>query len=226
MGILARFFLILFFSVGSELVLAQTSPQTQTWKAVFADLALDSVSSIRLETHYRTFDFFGSRAQTIIRPSYTKKISPYIKLSAGYSYLGTTKGEQTLEEHNLWEQVFYSIPLRKAILFGWLRVEQRLMEQMGSEFAYGARARFRMGLRYPLAALAHGKVDFMTFNEVFLLTEGSLPTTFNQNWTFFGFRIPLAPQATLVSGYQRITAGNGAAVVQKNLWSSILFVRI
>ena len=207
-------------------VSAQEATQTQTWKAVFTDLALDSVSSIRLETHYRTFDFFGSRAQYIIRPSYTKKIHPWISLSGGYSYLGNTKAGNTLDEHNLWEQVFFAIPYKKATFFGWLRVEQRLMEQMGSEFAYGARARFRMGLRYPLAALVHGKVDFMIFNEVFLLTEGSLPTTFNQNWTFFGFRIPLAPKAILVSGYQRITAGNGAAAVQKNLWSSILFVRL
>ncbi len=207
-------------------VSAQEATQTQTWKAVFTDLALDSVSSIRLETHYRTFDFFGSRAQYIIRPSYTKKINPYIKLSAGYSYLGNTKGEQTLSEHNIWEQIFYSIPLRKAIVFGWLRAEQRLMETPASDFEYGGRIRFRLGLRYPLASLAHGKVDFMMFNEVFLLTEGSLPTTFNQNWNFFGFRIPLATKTVLATGYQRITAGNGAATVQKNLWSSILFVRL
>ncbi|CAI8181887.1 MAG: Uncharacterised protein [SAR116 cluster bacterium] len=199
---------------------------TQTWKAVFTDLALDSVSSIRLETHYRTFDFFGERAQYIIRPSYTKKINPYIRLSAGYSFLGTTKGELSLDEHNIWEQIFYNIPLRKAIFFGWLRAEQRLMEQSSNEFTRGGRIRFRMGVRYPLAALTHGNLELMVFNEVFMITERSLPTTFNQNWNFFGFRIPLAPKTVLATGYQRITAGSGAEAVQKNLWSSILFVRI
>ena len=66
----------------------------------------------------------------------------------------------------------------------------------------------------------------MIFNEVFMLTKSLFPHTFNQNWTFVGFRAVLTPKATLESGYQRIHQDKQGSVLEKNLWSSILFIRL
>ena len=57
----------LFFLSSVSLVSAQ---ETYTWNAVFADYQIDSVQGVRLETHYRTKDFWGGQQQFILRPSY------------------------------------------------------------------------------------------------------------------------------------------------------------
>jgi hypothetical protein len=70
------------------------------------------------------------------------------------------------------------------------------------------------------------KLEFMAFNEIFMLTKDFFPPHFYQNWTFLGFRAVLSPKATLVSGYQRIHQDKQGAILEKNLWSSILFIRL
>ena len=128
---LARVALIggLFFMSSTSVVSGQ---ETYTWNAVFADYQLDSVQGIRLETHYRTKDVFGGQQQFILRPSYVRKINSQLTLSGGYSFLNTEKQAVFLKEHNVWQQVFYTIPLKKSTFFGWLRAEERLVENTTS----------------------------------------------------------------------------------------------
>ena len=76
----------LLFLSSASLVSAQ---DTFTWNAVFADYQIDSVQGIRLETHYRTKDFWGGQQQFILRPSYVRKLNNQITLSGGYSFLNT-----------------------------------------------------------------------------------------------------------------------------------------
>ena len=213
---------VLFFLSSTSVASAQ---ETYTWNAVFADYQLDSVQSIRLETHYRTKDIFGGQQQFILRPSYVRKINSQLTLSGGYSFLNTEKQAVFLEEHNVWQQIFYTIPLEKSTFFGWLRAEERWVEKTASEFDFGGRLRFRFGWRKPVLGLGK-KFEFMAFNEVFMFTKNLFPHTFNQNWTFLGFRAVLSPKATLMSGYQRIHQDKQGAILEKNLWSSILFIRL
>lgn len=221
---LARVALIggLFFMSSTSVVSGQ---ETYTWNAVFADYQLDSVQGIRLETHYRTKDVFGGQQQFILRPSYVRKINSQLTLSGGYSFLNTEKQAVFLKEHNVWQQIFYTIPLKKSTFFGWLRAEERWVENTASEFDFGGRFRVRFGWRKPILGLGK-KLEFMAFNEVFMFTKNLFPHTFNQNWTFLGFRALLSPKATLVSGYQRIHQDKQGAILEKNLWSSILFIRL
>ena len=102
----------LFFLSSASLVSAQ---ETYTWNAVFADYQIDSVQGIRLETHYRTKDFWGGQQQFILRPSYVRKLNNQITLSGGYSFLNTEKQAVFLEEHNLWQQVFSCLVKRIVI---------------------------------------------------------------------------------------------------------------
>ena len=104
----------LFFLSSVSLVSAQ---ETYTWNAVFAEYQIDSVQGVRLETHYRTKDFWGGQQQFILRPSYVRKLHTQITLSGGYSFLNTEKQAVFLEEHNVWQQVFYTIPLEKSTFF-------------------------------------------------------------------------------------------------------------
>jgi hypothetical protein len=220
------FFLLLSFSFLIQISIAQEQLQQNTWTAVFADYKLDSLSSVRLELHYRTRDFFGGLEQTIVRPSYVRKINKWISLSGGYSYLGNVIAGKTLTENNLWEQVFFSVPLQNTAFFGWIRAEQRWMENTIGDINYAGRLRFRMGVRHPLFNLKNESVELIVFDELFMITKDLLPHTFNQNWTFIGFRARLVANAVLVSGYQRNTLAKCDNRVHINIWSSILFITL
>jgi len=220
------FFLLLAFNFLIQNSTAQEQLQQNTWTAVFADYELDSVSNVRLEVHYRTRDFFGGLEQTIIRPSFVRKLNKQISLSGGYSFLGNVIAGETLTENNLWEQVFYSIPLQKTTFFGWIRAEQRWMENTIGDINYEGRLQFRIGVRQPLFNLKNESVEFMAFDELFMITKDLLPHTFNQNWAFIGLRTRLAPNTVLVSGYQRNTLAKGDNRVHINIWSSILLIAL
>lgn len=221
-GLCDRYLWLILIFLGS--ISNAAAQETYSWNAVFADYSIDSVQRFRLETHYRTKEIWGGQQQFILRPSYERKVNKYVNLSGGYSFLNTEKQSVFLAEHNIWQQVFYLLPIKKSKLFGWLRVEERWIENTASAFDYGGRIRFRLGWRTPILK-GNKALEFMSFNEVFMKTKDFFPNQFNQNWTFIGFRAALTPKATLVTGYQRIHQAKASNIIEKNLWSSILFVR-
>ena len=71
-------FIALFFS---SQITAQER-QDNAWKAVFTDYSLSNSSTIRLETHVRTRDFFATNDQYLIRPSISRKVGNTLLLQA------------------------------------------------------------------------------------------------------------------------------------------------
>ena len=68
---------------------------------------------------------------------------------------------------------------------------------------YNTRIRFRAGFEFPLVDNVTKDLNFIVFNEVFMILESIYPYNFNQNWTFFGFKKRLNSKAVLLSGFQR-----------------------
>ena len=65
--------LFLFFSFR----ISAQERQDNAWKAVFLDYSLSTSSTLRLETHLRTRQFFSENDQYLIRPSVNYKIGKY-----------------------------------------------------------------------------------------------------------------------------------------------------
>ena len=197
--------------------------------------------SLRSEFHFRTVDYFKVRNQQIFRPQLTYTDTNKIKWTAGYSYLRNFNSEITADprirnEHNLWEQVLYTLPLKKGAFSTWIRLEHRFQEALPLQqdrsqrsFDFSSRIRFRFTYERPLSnAEAKIPVNFIFYDEIFtLMNPKGIPFKFNQNWTFFGFKVKLNSKTTLNTGFQKNTLFKGTdQYLKTRLWNTILFYKI
>ncbi|MDA9879438.1 DUF2490 domain-containing protein [Flavobacteriaceae bacterium] len=229
----------LFFS---QLIWAQEYTKEESfWNAFFVDYPLTDKLSLRSEFHFRTVDYFKVRNQQIFRPQLTYTDTNKIKWTAGYSYLRNFNSEITADprirnEHNLWEQVLYTLPLKKGAFSTWIRLEHRFQEALPLQqdrsqrsFDFSSRIRFRFTYERPLSnAEAKIPVNFIFYDEIFtLMNPKGIPFKFNQNWTFFGFKVKLNSKTTLNTGFQINTLFKGTdQYLKTRLWNTILFYKI
>ena len=115
--------------------------QDNAWKALFTDYSLSSSSTLRLETHVRTRQFFAENDQYLLRPSISFKMGNYTTLTTGYTLISTNTPQHRTIENNLWQQFSFSLPIKRSNYFGWIRLEQR-WQSKNNENSYGARIRF------------------------------------------------------------------------------------
>jgi hypothetical protein len=211
------------------------------WNATFIDIPLNDKWGFRTELHFRTIDYFNIWNQQIFRPQFIYTDANKIKWTVGYSSLRNFDSEVNADprirnEHNLWEQVLYTIPLKKGSLSTWIRLEHRFQESVPLQknkamrsFDFSSRIRFRFTYQRPLSKPdTKVPVNFVFYNEVFtLLNSSGIPYRFNQNWTFFGFRVKVNEKLTLNSGFQKNTIFKSTDSYLKNrLWNTILFYKI
>lgn len=229
----------LFFS---QMIWAQEYTKEESfWNAFFVDYTLTDKLSLRSEFHFRTVDYFKVWNQQIFRPQLTYTDTNKIKWTAGYSYLRNFNSEITADprirnEHNLWEQVLYTLPLKKGAFSTWIRLEHRFQEALPLQqdrsqrsFDFSSRIRFRFTYERPLSnAEAKIPVNFIFYDEIFtLMNPKGIPFKFNQNWTFFGFKVKLNSKTTLNTGFQKNTLFKGTdQYLKTRLWNTILFYKI
>ncbi len=208
-------------TIGWQQIHAQESQQYNGWNALFTSYSLTSSSSILLETHYRTKEFYGIQDQILIRPSFSKKMSKNATLTAGYTYLSNGVGKARVTENNLWEQLSARYPISsKVTIFGWIRAEHRWIDTGSVRFS--TRIRFRNGFTIPL----YQDLRLVAYNETFLNFSNSFPALFNQNWSYLGFSKQLNSNLRLQTGYQRASVNKAAGVLAKNIWFTILFWKL
>ncbi|MGB1448812.1 MAG: DUF2490 domain-containing protein [Flavobacteriaceae bacterium] len=197
--------------------------QDNAWKALFTDYSLSNSSTLRLETHVRTRQFFDENDQYLLRPSISFKVGNNSAFTTGYTLISTNTPQHRTIENNLWQQFSFALPLKRSSYFGWIRLEQR-WQTKNSETGYGARIRFRTGFRFPLTkSQTSFAPKLVVFNEVFLLLQDNFPYHFNQNWTFFGFQQKISKKMRVLTGFQRNTIAKGDSFLHKNIWSSLFF---
>ena len=217
------------------------SKQEGVWNAVFFDLPLNDKLTLRSEFHLRTTAYFKIWDQHIFRPQLTYTGINNIKWSAGYSFLRNFKSDINADprirnEHNLWEQVLYTVPLKKGAISTWLRLEHRFQENLPLQqdaylrsFSLSSRFRFRLTYLRPLTPpTAKTPVNFVFYDEIFtLMNPAGIPYKFNQNWTFFGLRVKLNEKMTLNTGFQKNTIFKSSEhYLKKRLWNTILFYKL
>lgn len=200
--------------------------QDNVWKALFTDYSLNSSTTLRLETHVRTRQFFAENDQYLLRPSVSFKLGNNTAFATGYTLISSNTPQHRTIENNLWQQFNFSLPINRSSYFGWIRLEQR-WQSKNNENSYGARIRFRTGFQFPLTK---GEKAFspklVVFNEVFMHIKDNFPYQFNQNWTFFGFQQNITKKMRLLTGFQRNTIAKGSDYLHKNIWSTLLFYKL
>lgn len=208
-----------FFGFLGQPLFSQETQEYHAWNALFTTHSLTASNSLRLETHYRTQNFYATQQQILIRPSFIRKLSKHASVAVGYTYLDTGLGEQRVQENNLWEQLFVKFPIHSRInFFGWIRAEHRWIGRQNPNFV--SRIRFRNGIDIPLKK---DDLSVLVYNEAFLNFDHSFPSQFNQNWTYFGFSKKLRDNLRLQSGFQRATLNKIGSVLARNIWFTILF---
>lgn len=198
--------------------------QSNAWNAWFTDYSLTSSTTLRLETHYRTRDFYTTRDQILIRPSISFKVAPSASLTGGITHITTNSGNGNTIENNLWQQFGFSFPVQKVKFLGWIRAEQRWINPTNAAQNFAHRIRFRTGFGVPLSLVPN--TEFIAFNEVFMIFKKGFPYSFNQNWTFMGVRKKISPRATLLTGFQRISVNGASNYIHKNVWATFLFFNL
>jgi hypothetical protein len=200
--------------------------QDNAWKALFTDYSLNSSTTLRLETHVRTRQFFVENDQYLLRPSVSFKLGNNTAFATGYTLISSNTPQHRTIENNLWQQFNFSLPINRSNYFGWIRLEQR-WQSKNNESSYGARIRFRTGFQFPLTNDEKAfSPKFVVFNEVFMHIKDNFPYQFNQNWTFFGFQQAITKKMRLLTGFQRNTIAKGSDYLHKNIWSTLLFYKI
>ena len=210
------------------------------WNATFLDFPLSDKLSLRTELHFRTISYFNVWNQQIFRPQLSYKASKYVSWRGGYSYLKNFDQDVTADprvrtEHNIWEQVQVSVPLKKSSFSTWIRLEHRFQEERPLQrdkslrsFDFSSRLRFRLTYQKTLSK-PDAKVlwNFVAYDEIFtIMNPNGIPYKFNQNWTFLGFCFKFSEQLSLVSGFQKNTILKSANNYLKNrLWNTILFYK-
>lgn len=200
--------------------------QDNAWKALFTDYSLNSSTTLRIETHVRTRQFFAENDQYLLRPSVSFKLGNNTAFATGYTLISSNTPQRRTIENNLWQQFNFSLPIKRVNYFGWIRLEQR-WQTKNEETNFGGRIRFRTGFQFPLGK---GEKTFspklVAFNEVFLFVRKGFPYQFNQNWTFFGFQQNITKKIRLLTGFQRNTVSKGSDYLHKNVWSTLLFYKL
>ena len=143
-----HFFTLILLSLVSWKSVAQER-QDNAWKALFTDFSLSSSTTLRLETHVRTRQFFAENDQYLLRPSINFKLGNNSAFATGYTLISTNTPQHRTIENNLWQQFSFLLPIKRSRYFGWIRLEQR-WQSKNNENSYGVRIRFRTGFQFPL----------------------------------------------------------------------------
>jgi len=211
------------------------------WNATFIDYPLTDKTSFRTEVHFRTIDYFNVWNQQLVRPQLSYQASKNVSWRGGYTYIKNFDQDINADprvrtEHNIWEQVQFTLPLRRASFSTWIRLEHRFQEELPLQqekslrsFDFSSRIRFRLTYQKTVSKQeAKVPINLVLYNEIFtVMNPSGIPYKFNQNWTFLGLNIKVSDKLRLISGFQKNTIAKSSANYLKNrLWNTLLFYRL
>ena len=157
------------------------------------------------DTHINNVYYPAADLQLYIQPSIIYLYSPNLNFSASYTYQRNNpfRGIFT-NEHRLWQQCIFSVPVSKARWTNRLRFEERFIEIKAShKYPLSTRARYQIGLNFPLQGRTLDKHEFYlnTYNEFYASLSGSKNATYSENWSYLGIGNDLGKYGRLELGY-------------------------
>jgi hypothetical protein len=180
---------------------------------LFSSTTIDAVNERIGGIEYPATDF-----QFYLQPSVIYVHSPQLNFAASYTYQRNNPFQDNfVNEHRLWQQVIYAMPLGAGKLNQRLRLEERFIEnRVTSKYPYFTRARYQIGYNQPLQGRTLEAHEFYlnTYNEFYFSLTGAKNATYSDNWTYGGVGYDLGNLGRFEVGYLFQTAVRNA---QKDL---------
>jgi len=180
---------------------------------LFSSTTIDAVNERIGGIEYPATDF-----QFYLQPSVIYVHSPQLNFAASYTYQRNNPFQDNfVNEHRLWQQVIYAMPLGAGKLNQRLRLEERFIEnRVTSKYPYFTRARYQIGYNQPLQGRTLEAHEFYlnTYNEFYFSLTGAKNATYSENWTYGGVGYDLGNLGRFEVGYLFQTAVRNA---QKDL---------
>jgi len=143
--------------------------------------------------------------QLYIQPSIIYVHSPNLNFAGSYTYQRNNPfNGNFVNEHRLWQQVIFSLPVSKGRLTNRFRFEERFIENRATnEYPLSTRARYQIGFNMPLQGrtLEKNEFYFNTYNEFYFSLTGGKNATYSENWTYAGFGYDMGKIGRLELGY-------------------------
>jgi hypothetical protein len=180
---------------------------------LFSSTTIDAVNERIGGIEYPATDF-----QFYLQPSVIYVHSPQLNFAASYTYQRNNPFQDNfVNEHRLWQQVIYAMPLGAGKLNQRLRLEERFIEnRVTNKYPYFTRARYQIGYNQPLQGRTLEAHEFYlnTYNEFYFSLTGAKNATYSENWTYGGVGYDLGNLGRFEVGYLFQTAVRNA---QKDL---------
>ena len=166
----------------------------------FASTTIDAFKSLQNTTNYPAKDL-----QLYIQPSLIYALSPSWNFSISYTYQRNNPiTTDYTNEHRLWQQVIYSLPIGKGRLTNRFRFEERFIQAKNTApHTLATRARYQIGFNLPLQGKTLDIHEFYlnTYNEFYFSLTGTKNATFSENWSYLGIGYNLGKMGKLELGY-------------------------
>lgn len=180
---------------------------------LFSSTTVDAVSERISGIEYPATDL-----QFYLQPSLIYVHSPALNFAASYTYQRNNPFQENfVNEHRLWQQAIYSLPVGAGRLNQRARVEERFIEnRLTNTYPYFTRARYQIAFNRPLQGRTLDVHEFYMnmYNEFYFSLTGAKNATFSENWTYGGIGYELGSVGRLEVGYLLQTAVRNA---QKDL---------
>lgn len=180
---------------------------------LFSSTTIDAVNERISGIEYPATDL-----QFYLQPSLIYVHSPKLNFAASYTYQRNNPFQDNfVNEHRLWQQAIYSMPLGAGKLNQRLRVEERFIEnRVLNTYPYFTRARYQIAFNRPLQGQMLDAHEFYLnmYNEFYFSLTGAKNATYSENWTYGGVGYDLGNIGRLEIGYLFQTAVRNA---QKDL---------
>lgn len=152
----------------------------------------------------KNVEYPATDLQFYVQPGIIYVHSPRWNFAGSYTYQRNNPfNGNFVNEHRLWQQVVFSIPLPVGKITQRVRVEERFIEnRVTGNYPYSTRLRYQLGFNRPLQGRTIEKNEFYfnAYNECYFSVTGARNALYSENWTYAALGYDLGKLGRLESG--------------------------
>ena len=147
----------------------------------------------------------ASNLKLYVQPSIIFIYSPNLNFAGSYTYQRSHPfNDLYVNEHRLWQQVIFSVPLFEGRMTNRFRFEERFIQNRTTgKYPLFTRFRYQVGFNKPLQGrkIDPKEIYFNTYNEFYFSLTGEKNAVYSENWTYAGFGYGIGPRSKIEIGY-------------------------
>jgi hypothetical protein len=164
-----------------------------------------STTTDAFNSTFRGVEYPATDLQLYIQPSIIYVYSKSLNFAGSYTYQRNNPfNDNFTNEHRLWQQVIFSLPISKGRMTNRFRFEERFIQnKVTNQYPFFTRLRYQAGFNMPLQGKTLDKNEFYlnTYNEFYFSLTGTKNATYSENWTYAGIGYDIGKLGKLELGY-------------------------